>query len=817
MGNRICPGCMQIKQQQPVCELCGFDERTPNQPHQLPVGTVLQNQYLVGKVLGQGGFGITYAGWDKVLQVPVAIKEYYPSGTVIRNSRHSTEVTCSGELQQTFSVHKERFLQEARILAQVSGVPEIVQIKNHFICNNTAYTVMEFVRGITLKEYLRRNGKPLTVEQTLKVIQPVILALDKVHKLGLVHRDISPDNIMIQENGTVKLIDFGTARYVENADVDNPLSKSTESILKHGFAPMEQYQSRGSLGPWTDVYALCCTIYYCMTGRVLVDAPTRVNEEDDLELQKKIPGLTAGQAAILEKGLAVRAKDRIRSLDELYRLLYSAPKTAPEKKTHNGKKTEASPNTKPVKHTKTSVKPFPRLLTALLAVILCAAGVFLILPKSTDTAGIRHPDPDIPADLPPAAVETEAPQTPPASEITLWVYPIGDWANESAVAPLLAEFEARTGIHVRVEYLTYVDGDDKVRTAIESGTTPDLILESPDRIVGYWGAHMVNIADLLDAQDRAELNPAALEACSRGEQTVLGYPMCMMVHTMAINKTVFQAAGAMQHIDEYTHTWTTEQFRAAMDKVFRYTGVPAGAIYCASQGGDQGTRALVTNLMGGSFVNADRTAYTWDSPRNLAAFKYLHDMPSVQYDISIAGGDEISLFYQGKLNAAFCWNITQQKNPNSAGTGAGKTASGDDILFMAFPAPEGVTPQLQGYVGCFGIFNNGDAAREEAARIFLRYFCDSEATADAVLLTKFFPARTSAESFDLSGVWAHDPVMTEYAKLLPLMGNYCALAPNWTNARLLWWNMLQELCLAHGDEAAITRIVQTYTQRANGQ
>lgn len=835
MEKVLCLGCMQEKEQRPVCEHCGFDERTGNHPHQLPVGTILQNQYLIGRVLGQGGFGITYAGWDNLLMVPVAIKEYYPSGTVIRDSRHSTEVTCSGEKTQTYSAHKERFLQEARILAQVSGLPEIVQIKNHFHCNNTAYTVMEYVRGITLKEYLRRNGRPLTVEQTLTVMKPVIAALDKVHKLGLVHRDISPDNIMLQDDGTVKLIDFGTARYVENADVDNPLSKSTESILKHGFAPMEQYQSRGTLGPWTDVYALCCTIYYCMTGKIMLDAPTRVSEDEDLNLQSKIPGLSAAQAAALEKGLAVRAKDRIRSLGELHSLLYPAkipdpPKAPKVPKNPKPPQTPQPPREpKQPKEPKPPRKPLPKFLMPLLALILCAAGIFAFLPKDTAPSqpAIFSPvsssthgtgaDSQSPAKEAPSAEDHAVPRPAPASEITLWTYPYGNWGNEAAVTPLLAEFEADTGIRVHVRYLDYVSGDSIVNDAIKNGEMPDLILESPDRIVTAWGKYMVNIDDMFDAEDRAQIYPGALAACYADENTACGYPVVMTVHCMAINKTVFQAAGAMQYIDENTHTWTTEEFRSAMDAVFRYTGVPAGSIYCAGQGGDQGTRALFSNLMGGSFVNPELTAYTWDSPEMIAAMKLLHDMPSVQYNPNIAGGDEIALFYNGNLNAAFCWNIAQQLNPNSAGTGAGKTRNGDEILFMAFPAPEGVTPQLQGLVGCFGIFDQGDPSREEAARIFLRYFCDSEATADAALLANYFPVRTAAEGHNLTNVWSHNPTMMEYAKILPLMGAHISRVPNWSNARMLWWKMLQDLDEAHGNETAITSIAQNYTRQANGQ
>jgi len=430
-----------------------------------------------------------------------------------------------------------------------------------------------------------------------------------------------------------------------------------------------------------------------MTGKVMVDAPTRVSEEEDLDLRSIIPGLSPSQAAVLEKGLAVRAKDRIRSLEELHKLLYPSKKPETPRKPKPPKKPDPPKEPKPPKDPATPGKPFPKLLIAALAVILCVVGIFALLPRNDSTIISTEPDgtfseateaQSITVEVQPVPAEP-LPHPAPASEITLWTYPIGSWGNEAALAPLLAEFEAETGIRVHVEYLTYTDGDDKVQTAIQAGAAPDLILESPDRIVGKWGDYMVNIRDMFDAEDLSEIYPAVLTACSADENTTCGYPLVMTVHCMAINKTVFEAAGAMKFIDEDTHTWTTTQFRTAMDQVFRYTGVPAGAIYCAGQAGDQGTRALVTNLMGGSYMNEARSVFTWDSPENLTAFKYLHDMPSVQYDVTLVGGEEIALFYNGRLNAAFCWNIAQQLNPNSAETGAERTA--EETRSSSWPSP----------------------------------------------------------------------------------------------------------------------------------
>ena len=403
------------------------------------------------------------------------------------------------------------------------------------------------------------------------------------------------------------------------------------------------------------------------------------------------------------------------------------------------------------------------------------------------------------------------------TELTLWTYPIGGWGDQATVDALMADFEAATGIKVSVEYLTYADGDDKVNTALEGGAAPDLIMEGPERLVANWGAKgkMVNIADLFDETDKAELNPAALAACFADDATAYEYPLVMTAHCMAINKTVFEAAGAMQYIDEATHTWkSVADFEAAIAAVYAHTGKTVGAVYCAGQGGDQGTRALVNNLCGGTFTNPEHTAYTWGSEENIAALKKLYDNPAIAFDASLVGGDEIAQFYNGTFNVAFCWNIAQQLNPNTANTGAEKTASGDDIMFMAFPSDDAA--KLQGGIWGFGIFDNGDAAKIEAAKTFIKYFCDSEATAAAVKAANYFAVRETAEGADLSTIWADNAIMAEYNVLMPLLGDYYQVTTGWAEARTAWWNMLQAVGASDGSVESITAAVELYVGQANG-
>ena len=321
MEMRRCPGCMRLTEEA-VCPVCGWRREQGNEPHQLRPGTVLRGQYVIGKALGQGGFGITYLGWDRELERTVAVKEFFPGSLVTRDTAQGTGVRLYTSRSQTqYDASRERFLREARALAKFSRVPEIVGIYSCFEENNTAYIVMEYVKGSNLAQYVRMRGGKLSVEETLRILRPIMDALDKVHQAGIVHRDISPDNIILEPMGGAKLLDFGAARAVENPEADVDMTRSTEAIVKQGFAPMEQYRSRGGIGPWSDEYALCATIYYCLTGAVPPDAISRSMGEARLDWAG-IPGLTDAERSALEKGMSIAAKDRYPSVGELYRAMF---------------------------------------------------------------------------------------------------------------------------------------------------------------------------------------------------------------------------------------------------------------------------------------------------------------------------------------------------------------------------------------------------------------------------------------------------------------------------------------------------------------
>ena len=399
-----------------------------------------------------------------------------------------------------------------------------------------------------------------------------------------------------------------------------------------------------------------------------------------------------------------------------------------------------------------------------------------------------------------------------AQEITLWTYPIGDWGKEDVVNGLTDAFTAETGIKVHVEYLDYTNGDDKVNSAITAHQTPDVIMEGPERLVANWGAngYMVDLSDMLDDTDKSEIYENVMSACVNSEGAVYEYPLVMTAHCMAVNVDAFKEAGADQYLDLESHTWTTENFTKAVQALYDHYGDTVAAVYCAGQGGDQGTRALVNNMYGGTFTNADHTAYTWDDAANIKALEQLKSMDGISFDASLVGGDEIAKFYQGTLKMAFCWNIAQQLNPNAADTGAGKTISGEEIAFMSFPSETGES-KLCGGIWGFGVFNNGDDAKIAAAKQFIKYMCDSEHTVDAVKAASYFAVRDTAEGTDLSAIWADNEIMNEYQVLMPYLGDYYQVTTGWAGARTAWWNMLQKI----GEGADVTETVQTYLAEAN--
>ena len=459
MNEHRCYGCMQLHEGD-FCPHCGWPAGKNNEVHQLPVGTVLHGQYEVGRVLGQGGFGITYLGWDRQLGAAVCIKEYFPSHAVSRDCTVSTQVRCHTEAgAESFRLSKERFLREGRVLAQFREIPEIVSVYGSFEENDTVYIVMEYIKGMDLAHYVNHRGGRLSVEETFKILKPVMEALAQVHRSELVHRDIAPDNIMLHPRGGAKLLDFGAARMVENADVDKGLDRSTEAIVKHGFAPMEQYQTRGNLGPWTDVYAMCASIYYCLTGQIPPEATSRLMGEADFSWAN-VPGLTDRQRQALEHGMAVLPKDRYRSMEELLEGLfgnapmpmtytepiYAAPQPpvyAPQPQAYVPQAPVYVPQA-PVPAPKKRSKLLPILGGALAAVALLVGGTLLAVGIRNAISRPAAPEPPVamPAPVETAAPVMEAPMTEaPMMEPAEAYFQVGMIARGPGVIPIAEQLQ----------------------------------------------------------------------------------------------------------------------------------------------------------------------------------------------------------------------------------------------------------------------------------------------------------------------------------------------------------------------------------------
>ena len=323
---RLCPNCMQELSAPGACPHCGFDSAEYEAPpHQLKPGSILNGKYLVGRSLGEGGFGITYIGFDLNLEIRVAIKEYYPNGFVTRQASVSMSVTpLTGSQGEQYGKGLDRFVQEAKSLARFHDLNGIVSVKDFFRENSTAYIVMEYIEGETLKQYLVRKGGRLPMEEALTILRPVMESLALVHSAGVIHRDISPDNIMLTKYGA-KLIDFGAARtYVDEEN------RSRTVTLKSGYAPYEQYQTRGEQGPYTDVYALCATIYRCVTGQIPPESIERLDEDTLLPPSALKAALTPHQENVLLKGLSVRARDRYQDIPQVFAALQGSPQPEPE-------------------------------------------------------------------------------------------------------------------------------------------------------------------------------------------------------------------------------------------------------------------------------------------------------------------------------------------------------------------------------------------------------------------------------------------------------------------------------------------------------
>ena len=420
-------------------------------------------------------------------------------------------------------------------------------------------------------------------------------------------------------------------------------------------------------------------------------------------------------------------------------------------------------------------------------VLALVLALCIVLSLAACTGG-NDPDPTkAPAPSEKPQETQNQPEQPGTNDLTanlvLATYPVGKMTDQATMNALIADFNAvYPNVKIEVNYLDYTNGDQTVNGMIEGNAAPDLIFEGPERLVANWGAKglLVDLKDLLvdGTYD------VTIGSCTNAEGAVYELPVCQTAHCMGINKDLFTEADAMQYINEDTHTWkSTADFLKAIEAVAAIHP-QVGVVFCGGQGGDQGNRALITNMYGGRYTNADFTRYEANCEENAKALQALVDVNGIEFDPAIQGGDEINLFCNGTLAMATCWNVGAAKSDTQ-----GKTAN-FEIFPMAFPTESG-DPSLQGGIWGFGIFNNGDETKIEAAKTFIKFMTEDEAQYKKIVeATGYWATR------EVSGLYAgteDEAIMTEYGKLVPFMGPYYQITLGWPEARTAWWNELQNI------------------------
>lgn len=325
-GHR-CDSCfISLVEKSDTCPTCGWkEEKKRRNPFALPNGRVLHAQYYIGKVLGQGGFGITYLAWDLNQNRKVALKEYFPVDIARRNDNFHVMVS-STEHQELYEYGKQRFLDEANALVRFNRHPGIVAVYDLFTEHQTVYMAMQYLDGKTLRQVIEASGGRLPYDEALSIFIPALDAIRAVHEVGMLHRDISPDNIMVLPNKQIKVIDFGAARYAMKQH------QVYSIIFKPGYTPEEQYRGKGDIGPWSDIYSLSATFYFLITGKAPRDALNRLENDTLLPPTKMEVYLPKRMEDIFLQAMAVKSKDRFRSVEEFKKALIESINTLEEVK-----------------------------------------------------------------------------------------------------------------------------------------------------------------------------------------------------------------------------------------------------------------------------------------------------------------------------------------------------------------------------------------------------------------------------------------------------------------------------------------------------
>ena len=396
-----------------------------------------------------------------------------------------------------------------------------------------------------------------------------------------------------------------------------------------------------------------------------------------------------------------------------------------------------------------------------------------------------------------------------AVTLTVASFNIGGFTDSAAWEPIIEAFNAQNpDVTIEILPVTYQDGDQQLANLIAGGNAPDVVFEGPERIIGNY-ANEGLLVDLSDLWEGVTDIPESISSVSQLDGTYYMYPLSVAAHCMAINYEAFEAAGALQYIDEETRTWTTDDFvaacealKAAMD-AGTITMAETGIIYCGAQGGDQGTRALVNNLYSDYYVTEDGTSYNANSANNVKALTQLQAMVNdgtMGVSTSYVASDELQAFANGTCAMTFCWNYSNYSQY------AAQTQF--TPFAMAFPSDDGV-PELE-MAGPYGlcVFNNDDQAKIDAAKEFVKFVCDDQtAGVEAVKTTGFFPAHEG-----WGDIYEGDETRAPFSLMSEYLGRYYSLTPGWVAQRALWWPMLQAIM---GTGADVQTAADDYVAQAN--
>lgn len=472
-----CMNCMkEYEENEGRCPECGFVPGTPpKEANQLEPGARLADRYIVGMSVSYGGFGIIYRAWDDKLQVMVAIKEYFPANCVYRNPGEKNVFAYSGKKEGEFRIGLATFLDEARNTAKFISNPNIVNVFDYFEENGTAYMVMEFMEGETLKQYTKRMGGRLPWEKAVEIIAQICDDLSAVHKEGILHRDISPDNIMLLSDGKVKLFDFGAARF---SNLDKEEKRTV--ILKRGFAPQEQYVEKSKQGPWTDVYAIGATLYRSITG-VLPDESTnrieavrRENKDTLIPPKQIVRDVPDYIDQAICRAMALEPTLRFKDVAQFKQALLNKRHFADVEKELKKRKS--------------------RRAVIIGGIILAAAGgIFGCISYYQSR---------------------KAQSTLKGAEVSVWVSVKENQTQEEAgteMESLLEEFySAYPEVSVNVSYIPEAEYGDKLQAAVSDGSFPTLYENAPEELLNARGADLSEVFTLVNRDDYYCMNPELL-------------------------------------------------------------------------------------------------------------------------------------------------------------------------------------------------------------------------------------------------------------------------------------------------------------------